>query len=192
MAWSKLKTRWLDLLAPALRGRLDVHQAGYRAAYEGRGRAWVTFDGETVASFCEFAHENAWRAEGERLRTDEQHKRGHGDLFTDAARAAAAARGTLPPDRHEVGDALAALIGGTPEAALASGEPVRVAFALLDRRLGKRRLHAVDRAALPPLVLRFYDLRCAAEKAHRAPAARSSASAHKASSGARGGSGSAA
>jgi hypothetical protein len=125
--------------------------AGYRKAYEGRGRAWLTIDGHQVASFCEFEFENAWR--------DASHREGAtGWPFTDSAYASIRAAGVR--DKADLLDALATCIGGPVEGLLASADPLVRALAMLDRRLGKRRLAKLDVTSEHPLVVELHRLRC--------------------------------
>ena len=153
MAWSRLKSRWRELLAPSIAGRVDVHMAGYRNAYERRGRAWLTVDGEEVASFCEFEHENAWREESRRETPPGR--------FTSVAWEKIHAAGHR--HKRELLDSLGICIGSPIDQLLASDEFLVRALAMLDRRLGKRRLAQLDPKAEHPLVARLFNLRCASE-----------------------------
>ncbi len=128
--------------------------AGYRKAYEGRGRAWLTIDGREVASFCEFKFENAWRAEG--------HREGAtGRPFTASAHETIRAAGVR--DKADLLDALGSCIGSSIEQLLASPDPLVRALAMLDRRLGKRRLAALDVTSEHPLVAELHRIRWEAE-----------------------------
>jgi len=154
MAWSRLKSRWRSLLAPSVAGRVDVHLAGYRKAYEGRGRAWLTVDGVEIASFCELSFEHAWRAEGRRERPE-------GWPFSNSAHDRIRAAGML--DKADLLNAMGACIGSSIEEQITSADPVVRALAMLDRRLGKRRLARINPATEHPLVVRLHALRCEAE-----------------------------
>jgi hypothetical protein len=142
------------LLAPSVAGRVDAHVAGYRKAYEGRGRAWLTVDGREVASFCEFEFENAWRDAGRR-------EGATGRPFTDSAHATIRAAGV--GDKADLLDALGPCIGSSIGQMLASPDPLVRALAMLDRRFGKRRLAGLNVASEHPLVAELYRLRCEAE-----------------------------
>lgn len=128
--------------------------AGYRKAYEGRGRAWLTVDGREVASFCEFGFENAWRDAGRR-------EGAIGWPFTDSAHATIRAAGAR--DKADLLDALGTCIGSSIEPLLASPDPLVRALAMLDRRLGKGRLVKLDVASEHPLVAELHRIRCEAE-----------------------------
>jgi hypothetical protein len=128
--------------------------AGYRKAYDQRGRAWLAVDGTEVAMFCDSRFENAWRdagrAEGVR-----------GWPFTDSAHQTIRAQGMV--DKVDLLEAMGRCIGHSIEALLAHPDLTVRALAMLDRRLGKRRLAAMDVTGAHPLVARFHSLRCEAE-----------------------------
>src|SRR5438045_386291 len=51
MQWTKVKRRFEELVAPSLRGRLQVHVTAYRETKGfDIGRGWITVDGEEVVS----------------------------------------------------------------------------------------------------------------------------------------------
>ena len=154
MAWSRLRARWRDLLAPSIAGRVDAHMAGYRKAYEGRGRAWLTVDGHEVASFCEFELENAWRNESLR-------EGATGWPFTNSALATIRAAGVR--DKRDLLDAFGTCIGSSIEQLLVAPDPLVRALSMLDRRLGKRRLAVLGMTSEHPLVIQLHRLRCEAE-----------------------------
>jgi hypothetical protein len=128
--------------------------AGYRKAYEGRGRAWLTVDGREAASFCEFDFENAWRDEGRR-------EGATGRPFTNSAHATIRSAGVR--DKSDLLDALGTCIGSSIEQLLASADPLVRALAMLDRRLGKRRLANLVVTSEHPLVVKLHRLRCEEE-----------------------------
>ena len=160
MAWSRLKMRWRALLGPAVAGRVDVHMAGYRKAYERRGRAWITVDRQEIASFCEFTYENAWRDESLR-----ETPRGR---FTTSANAAIRAIGYR--DKGDLLAAMSACIGSSIDDLIQSDEFLIRGLAMLDRRLGKRRLAQFDITSAHPFVATLYELRCTAEGIHMSSA----------------------
>lgn len=50
MQWSALKAKFEDLLAPSLRGRVQVQLTCYTKSCFDIGRGWVTFDGEEIVT----------------------------------------------------------------------------------------------------------------------------------------------
>jgi hypothetical protein len=158
LAWSRLRARWRDLLAPSVAGRVDAHMAGYRKAYDGRGRVWLTVDGHEIVSFCEFEFENAWRDEGRREGATRR-------PFTNSAQATIRATGVR--NKADLLDAMGKCIGSSIEQLLSSPDPLVRALTMLDRRLGKRRLTNLDVRSAHPLVAELHHLRCEAEAVRR-------------------------
>lgn len=154
--WSKVKQAMELRLADSLQGRVAFYAARYHEAHDGEGRGWITFDGEEIASFCTMT---AWNQEYELGRTGE-----HGSRPGDHKGVVAARRAqgfyTLP----EFQNALRGCLNMSIEAALESEDTLTRALAMLDRRLGKRRLRALDFAAAShPIVKLFYEMRLTAE-----------------------------
>jgi hypothetical protein len=131
---------------------VDVHVTGYRAAYEQRGKGWITIDGKTVATFCDFAHENAWRSESA--------ANGKGP-WNDAAFATIEQRHIFPDGTLSIamGELLAKPIGEC----LRSSHTVVFALAVLDRRVGKRTLRKLEVQGRPGWAATLVSLRMEAE-----------------------------
>ncbi len=162
--WSKLRSTLEERFAPALRGRVRLHQARYRHTNEEVGRVWLAVDGEERAAFATGARWRHVREAADRL-MDERGAWGSPAAYEQAvANAAEAAR---QAGVYGDGDALSELEGylSLPvDAALASESPLLRALAVFDSRVGKRRLRELA-AATPghPLVADMLRLRCEAE-----------------------------
>ena len=179
MQWSKLRSTLEGRFAPALRGRVTLHQARYRHAREEVGRIWLAVDGAELAAFPTGARWRRVRVEAERLLAE------RGDRSPDAweaavAEAAAAVREPGDAAGAAAGDAagddaldeLEASLSLPVDAALTSDSPLLQALAVLDARVGKRRLQAL--LGQPPghaLVRAMLELRCAAEGVRPRPPA---------------------
>ena len=163
MQWSKLKTRAEAFFAPTIAGRVELRVTQYRNWRLPEGRAWITLDGKELHSFCTLTH---WR---ERSRLEHGLRdANHVMSFTsdregylEASRAADAIL-----EKQGLGsqsDFMAALysyLDMTVTDALASEQLVHRALAVLDRRLGKRRLVALElRTDEHPLVKRLLAFR---------------------------------
>jgi hypothetical protein len=70
MQWSKLRSTLEARFAPALRGRVTLHQARYRHSREEVGRIWLAVDGAELAAFPTGARWRQVRVEAERLLAD--------------------------------------------------------------------------------------------------------------------------
>ena len=119
MIWSKKHSLFQLRLAPSLKNHLVLRTTGYRGAYEERGRTWIEYDGEEVLTFCDFVHENRWRELGRDL--DAVAKDG---VFS----------------KNDFGRALGLFLQMEVDESLNSHDRIICALAMLDRRVGKRRL----------------------------------------------------
>ena len=150
MQWSKLRSTVESRFAPALGRRVTLHQARYRYAREEVGRVWISIDGRDSASF---ASPNA--ASGD-----------HAPADAESVRAA----GTYS-DSDAIAE-LRAFLSMPVAEALVAPSPLLRALAVLDGRVGKRRLGALAAAPDPhPLVRTLLAVRCDAEGVRVGPRA---------------------
>jgi beta-phosphoglucomutase-like phosphatase (HAD superfamily) len=155
-----------------LRGRVRLHQARYRHAHEELGRVWIAVDGEERAAFATGARWRHVREAADRL-MDEREAWGSPAAYEQAvADAAETARQAGIYGDEDVLNELEAYLSLPVDAALASTSPLLRALAVLDARVGKRRLREL--ASAPdehPLVTALLRLRCDAEGVRFAPPA---------------------
>ena len=149
-----------DYLCPALRGRVRYFATTYSKCPDHEGRAAILVDGVEVlkSSYYEYAPA-FWKLQSELLRLEE----------ADWREAAPKAGQTVLEDglfdQRDFYAAFQELDNQSIEASLASENPIVRIFALLDRRLGKRRLVALKETMEQELdwVRPFYFLRMEAE-----------------------------
>jgi hypothetical protein len=120
MQWSKLRALFLERLAPELQGRLDAHAAAYKSG----GRTWLSFDGAEIACV---------QAPG----------------FTRQVLRHSTCACLHDGQTLELGDAMFELLHAPIEEALASRNPLLNALAVLDKRMGKRRVQVLAGQAEP-------------------------------------------
>ena len=146
MQWSKLKSRIKSLIAPEVRDRIDFHLTSYRESHDGADKVWITIDGERVFDCKHYPHE--WAAD-----------RAYGNgLGGNEIRSALADVGIHGP--KDFGYAMRAYLDMPVDQALQSSDPLVRAFAIVDRRVGKRTLATLDLSGFDhPLVNAFYKLR---------------------------------
>lgn len=169
MRWSKLKQRVEDQMADSLQHRVEVHAARYRNADDGDGRLWFTVDKQEVASMCDFRFRIKHHEIAEELRTvagatdyhdptqRKQYYAAYDEAETILHRDGVFGRGE---SNRILWDYLSLSIDN---AVLSDNVLIR-AFAMLDSRLGKRRLRTLHLSDDEhPLVRQFYALRCEAE-----------------------------
>ena len=149
MKWTKLHAALNERIAPSLHRRVAIHQARYRRTAEEVGRVWITLDGEEIASFDTNSYVSRRAAIGNEIRS------GLGpwglppasNYQQYLAADQAAVQHLREAGLHDDYVALAELEGylslGVKQA-MASQVPLVRAMAMIDRRLGKRRLVALE------------------------------------------------
>lgn len=159
--WSGIRKKLeTDYLCPALRGRVRYFATTYRESHDREGRAAILVDGVEVlkSSYYEFAPAY-WKLQSELRKLGE----------TDWREAAFKAGQTILEDglfdQRDFYAAFQEFDNQSVEASLSSENPIVRIFALLDRRLGKRRLAALEETMGNELdwVRPFYLLRMEAE-----------------------------
>jgi hypothetical protein len=175
--WSKLKGSLDALRAPKLRKRVALHQARYRYTREEIGRIWVTVDSREVASFDTSTYIRRRTELGgdlfeiRRAETPDQPPDHAAYLETDD-RAREILRRAGQCDDYEAIVDLEAYLSLPIDDALTSPSPLVRALAVIDRRVGKRRLRTLQVGPLEhALVRQLYLLRCEAEGIDIQPAA---------------------
>ena len=151
MRWSKLRKLVKDRFAPEVRDRLDINSAAYGACT--CGHAWLTWDGEVIANFCTRAYGNV----GGYLPDAAPRQPGPGELV-----------GYGEFNRQDAYHACWVLVHDLSiEEALSDADPLVKALAIVDARLGRRRLAQLDPETLHPLGRRLLELRLAAGRLRR-------------------------
>ena len=159
--WSGIRKKLeTDYLCPALRGRVRYFATTYSKCPDHEGRAAILVDGVEVlkSSYYEFAPAY-WKLQSELRKLEE----------TDWREAAFKAGQTILEDglfdQRDFYAAFQEFDNQSVAASLSSENPIVRIFALLDRRLGKRRLTALEETMENELdwVRPFYLLRMEAE-----------------------------
>jgi hypothetical protein len=156
--WSAIVKDWEPFLAGALTGRLKLHATRYHGAPDHPGRGWITLDGERILSFESMTTEmrvHGYKAELMALGEE-------AIAAYDAAIAVADREGLAHLSTFE--EAVARYPDCTVEDALVSPDVVTRGLAMVDRRLGKRRLATLELCTdESPIVQRLLDVRLEAE-----------------------------
>jgi hypothetical protein len=165
MKWSQLKSRLESFLAPSLAGRVALHQARYRYTHEEVGRVWFTVDGREVGDFATHMGMRYRRQLTDQL-MDERDAWGSTAAYMQAAAEVEQqlrARGEIS-DSTAI-DLLEQYLSMPFEDALTASSPLLRAMAMIDRRLGKRRLRSIRLTSDEhPLVRELYTVRCLVER----------------------------
>jgi hypothetical protein len=138
MRWSKLKQLVEDRMADSLQRRVEVHSTRYHNdRWQEDSRGWLTIDKCEVTNFSSLSY----------------------PYWTTASSPQ-----KYISEKAEFEQALGHMLTLSSEQMLASQNAIVRALAMLDRRLGKRRLREMELSDDEhPLVRQFYDLRCEAE-----------------------------
>ena len=146
MQWSKLKSRIKSLIAPELRDRIDFHLTSYRESHDGADKVWFTIDGKRVFD-CKHYVEERWVAAAF-----------YSGLRGKEITSALAEVGIHSP--QDFGSAMRAYLDTPISKALKSSNPIVRAFAIVDRRVGKKALAKLDLSDCDHVLVKaFYDLR---------------------------------
>ena len=140
MQWSKLKSRLMNLVDPGIRKRIDFHLTTYPKLSELASEFWVTVDGKRIfgASATRYNIEMY-------VTTRWTGMLAHGDgPDPRTVDEALIERNVLnPPD---VTSSIRTYLDLDPKLALHSGDPVLKSLAMIDRRIGRRTLKAIELA----------------------------------------------
>jgi hypothetical protein len=146
MRWSKLKHLIEARFAPSIAKRLAVHSAAYGNCT--CGHCWITLDGQVIANFCTRAYFN--RKVAGVTGTNPMYS-AHLVVYGELSRQDAYRR--MFDFVHKL----------TVEEALGSGDALLQVLAVVDSRLGKRRLRALDKMNLHALAQTLLARRCNSE-----------------------------
>mgnify|MGYP001051875974 CR=1 FL=1 len=179
MQWSKLKGRIDSFFCEKLKGRIQIHTTVYRKFHDGPRRIWITFDKEEIFSASDItywiAHEKIYEA----IKLERQLKpipfqedwRGmyESKERKELVKASAAVEQRLLTenivDSGYVYQSFIDYCSLSMEQALISENNFIRAFAMFDRRIGKRRLRDLKLTTGDhPLINKFYGIRCTVEK----------------------------
>lgn len=146
MQWSKLKSLVRDRICPELRKRIDFHLTSYRNSHDGADKVWITIDGRRVA---EFKHYDLERAESEAY--------SEGLTPSEVAKSLRD-NGVFGP--RDFGTSMREYLDLNAADALASSDPIVKAFAIVDRRVGRRSLAKLAVADSDHALVRtFFEIR---------------------------------
>jgi hypothetical protein len=186
MVWSKMKQQLESYLCPALVGRVEYRATGYRYLSDKAGRCYITVDKREVFNMSDVTTNISWYQTEQEIKNDPNVKISVSDAEIDALRKET--YGKVPEQRlavivanrkitdyaKEILAAQAVLsksyfyraantfLSCSIEESLGSNEILLNIFALVDRRVGKKRLLNMSESIhlKHPIVQYFYQLRC--------------------------------
>ncbi len=157
MNWSQLRKQIRLLICDELRSRVDFHKAVYRKSWESvYDRAWITIDGEEAFELSHGAWSNVWR--DAKRTVARQHPEADWQTTSELVATAIADSGVEHTDF--LSQSLHRYLEAPIAESLQSTNPVIRAFAMIDRRTGKRTLSRITLSHDEhPLIRAFYELR---------------------------------
>ena len=162
--WSGIRSKLEnDYLCPALRSHIQYFATSYSKSADHEGRAAIRMDGVEVLRSNYYTYfENVW-TKFHHLRSTTLKDCDSAKEAIDRAQAYALEQGTF--DQKVFYEAFGIFDNQSIEKSLVSENPLVRIFALLDRRLGKRRLLALEKSMEQELewVRAFYVIRMQAE-----------------------------
>lgn len=158
MQWSSLKKKVESFFVPSLKGRVELRSTRYRGTHDQTGRGYITVDGKEVWSMCSL---NFWKTEYPtiaRISEKEQILPTVAQIIVDAQLEQ---EGIL--SQWDFYRALENYCNSSIEASLESVNPLTKSLAILDSRVGKRRLKNINFASEHSMIQYFFALRCRVE-----------------------------
>lgn len=166
--WTKLKKQLEDFLCDSLKGRVAYHVTNYRKAHDQMGRAFITVDKIEVFNMCSIKSSMAQYKEETELRKGSSilydvYNSAQNRSIWEQSYENIKSKGIFA--QYDFYEAAEEFLASPIEHSLKSDNMILRTFAVLDRRVGKRRL-----ADMKELMVHehetlqfFYQLRCSAE-----------------------------
>lgn len=186
MAWSKTKQQLESFICPSLVGRVEYRATSYRYAHDKSGRCHITVDKKEVFNMCDSKYGIKWyqtvqeiKKEGQvlipvseeelevvrKMKVPEEAvlKVARNRKMSDLAELIIKEQGIL--SKTDFLKEANTFLTSSIESSLESDHILPNIFALIDRRVGKKKLRMLkDEMGLKhPIVQYFYKLRCEAD-----------------------------
>ncbi|MGX9416164.1 SF0329 family protein [Vibrio sp. WJH972] len=158
MQWSKRKKKVEEFFCESVKGRVELRSTHYRGSQDEQGRGYITFDKTEIWSMCTLSF---YSIEYERIEEIinqkgitpyEAQKITHEEL---------ASEGKF--NQYTFYDSLDEYCNNSIEASMESDNLLIRCLAMLDSRLGKRRLRNFELSKESQKVVQFYRIRCECE-----------------------------
>ena len=161
MQWSKLKQTIESKFADSIKGRVELFSTTYRKPNSSTGRGWITIDKEEIVNFATI--KSMWNFGAY------YHEATQTDCLThpavdDSERTVGELAEEGEFSRFDLHNCCWEYLNLTVEEGLEHKSPIINSLAILDKRLGKRRLVTIDKTKLHPLTKRLFEFRLSVEK----------------------------
>jgi len=159
MQWSKRKKRVESFFANSVKGRIELRSTHYRGTHDEEGRGYITYDKKIIWSMCTLSF---YPEEYERMEILlEQNKYLTPYQAQYLAYKKLAAEGKY--NQYTFYASLDEYCNNPIETSLHSKNTLIKCLAMLDKRLGKRRLKSLDLSNEHQKVKLFHIIRCECE-----------------------------
>jgi hypothetical protein len=174
MKWSKVESALRERFADSVRKRVRVHQTRYGpgTSYMMR-RAWLTWDGIEIVNFSTATWAIQYYSLAQQIRevnkTTDFRDPDQSEQYHDASKQADHILEKREiHSQYQFEEAIESFLPLSIDDALTSDNPLIRGLAMLDRRLGKRRLRTLQTESEHSFVQLLYQLRCEAESIQQA------------------------
>ena len=149
MMWSQLKKRTEENFAISLQGRLEIFNTRYRKSHDQEGEGWITFDEKKIYNFASISYLIEFEKKAYEIRQstgnidfrNPNHKEGYYAAY-DKANFDTKEQGVFA--LWDFNKALFELQNTSIDKAIKSENPIIRAFAVVDKRFGKRKILDYD------------------------------------------------
>jgi len=159
MQWTKRKKKVEGLFSDSVFGRVELRSTHYRGSHDEVGRGYITFDKREIWSMCTLSfysieYDRTYGiVERESITPYEAQKIAYDELTSEGKF-----------NQYTFYDSLDEYCNNSIDLSLASNNLLIRCLAMLDARLGKRRLRTLDLSEESNKVIEFYKMRCECEK----------------------------
>lgn len=162
MKWSKLKARVEENFASSLQGKVSIYSTAYGNCT--CGRAWITLDKKTIAQFCTRAFWNRVGGEIQRKANRWVSDAPVPNAVSSAQRASYGAMEYGELSRQDAYQSCWEFVHDLSiDQAIESDDPLIQTLAVIDRRVGKRKLVTINPDLLHRLARKLLTERMKAE-----------------------------
>ena len=160
MQWSKLKQTIESKFADSIKGRVEVFSTRYRKPNSDLGRGWVTIDKDEIVNFATI--KSRWNYGAYYHEATQTNCLTH-PAINDNERTIGELAEEGEFSRFDLHNCCWEYLNLTIEEGLEHASPIINSLAVLDKRLGKRRLITLDKDKFHPLTKRLLEFRLSAE-----------------------------
>ncbi len=156
MKWSKLRKELKDRLADNLKDRMDYHLTTYKNSTGYNGRAWVTWDGKEILNF---SNQDTWnKHQSYSNKLAETHYLSHQPIeMSERNIENIMEKGEF--SKYDFAENAFKFLNLNVQEALKSENPILMALAVVDKRVGKRKLNELLNSECHPMIKKLIELR---------------------------------